>query len=100
MAAPLSLMLKNYDDAQKLVTSLYDTLIAETQSPLNKSDDGRLTKRGEAVLYKLFGGGLRDSRICELMDISSPAVCNRRKAWRLMIDAKQVSQNHPTAVAA
>jgi hypothetical protein len=64
----------------------------EVYHPLNRYDnsegqEGRLTKRGIAVLYKLFDLGKSSMAVAHLTRLSLTAVKKRRKMWSAMRDS-------------
>lgn len=49
--------------------------------PLNKYDDGRLTRRGIEICYRLFDAGNSPMTVAHLMGVSLISVRKRQKKW-------------------
>lgn len=52
------------------------------KDPRNKTPDGKLTRRGVEICYRLFDAGKSRYAISEAMDISFGAATHRFDAWR------------------
>lgn len=49
--------------------------------PANQYDDGRLTRRGEEICYRLFDQGLSPLAVAHLMGLQLTSVRNRQRSW-------------------
>jgi hypothetical protein len=49
--------------------------------PLNRYDNGRLTRRGEEICYRLFDRDKSPMAVAHLMRISPPAASKRKRQW-------------------
>ncbi|PPJ49146.1 hypothetical protein C0075_00765 [Rhizobium sp. KAs_5_22] len=49
--------------------------------PANQYDDGRLTRRGEEICYRLFDQGLSPLAVAHFMGLQLTSVRNRQRSW-------------------
>lgn len=49
--------------------------------PLNRYDDGRLTRRGVEICFRLFDSGKSEMAVAHLMETSLRAIKRRQKEW-------------------
>lgn len=65
----------------------------DPRHPLNQYDDGRLTKRGEELCYRLFDKGVSETAIAHLIRISLSSARKRKQMWQATGGLKRTKKN-------
>lgn len=65
----------------------------DPRHPLNQYDDGRLTKRGEELCYRLFDKRMSEAAIAHLIGISLSSARKRKQMWQAIGGFKRTRKN-------